>query len=173
MPERAACCTRTDLVRPSPMPCGSYWNSQKSVSWKFTVASANAFQMRKRSQGDVLYEWQSICRHLTCFYSTVEVNFSPVCSVFNDAVSSSDYVGRAIVQAISRRLLSAAARVWSRSGHVGLGHWGRFSPSTSVLLANSRFTNCSTLFIIIIIIGWYKGPTQRHPTPRIWETQTI
>jgi hypothetical protein len=58
--------------------------------------------------------------------------------------------GRAIAQAVSRRLPTAAARVrskvmwdlwWTK------WHWGRFSPSTSVSPANSPSTDYSTLII--------------------------
>jgi hypothetical protein len=53
-------------------------------------------------------------------------------------------LGRAVAQAVSRWLPTAAARVRARSGHVGFvvdkGHWGRFSLSTSVSLANHRST---------------------------------
>jgi hypothetical protein len=45
-----------------------------------------------------------------------------------------------IAQAVSRWLRTAAARVYSRSGHVGFTvekwHWGKFSSSTSVCPAN-------------------------------------
>jgi hypothetical protein len=34
-------------------------------------------------------------------------------------------------------------------------HWGRFSPSTSVVPANLHSTTCSTIIIIIIIIIIY------------------
>jgi hypothetical protein len=50
-------------------------------------------------------------------------------------------------------------------------HWGMFSPSTSVSLANSHSTDCSTF---IFIRGWYNRPVsgrrikwvQSHPTRR-------
>jgi hypothetical protein len=38
-------------------------------------------------------------------------------------------------------------------------HWGRFSPSISVSPANSHSISCSTL---IIVRGWYSGPTVCH-----------
>jgi hypothetical protein len=70
------------------------------------------------------------------------------------------YRGCAIAQAVSRWLLTAAARVRGR----GLVMWdlwwtkwrcGRFSPSTSVSPANLHSTNFS---IITIIWGWYNRP---------------
>jgi hypothetical protein len=66
------------------------------------------------------------------------------------SLPSSAEVGRAIVQAVSRRLPTAAARVpsqdiwdlwWTK------WHWGRFSPSTLVSPANSHFTDYSTFII--------------------------
>jgi hypothetical protein len=67
--------------------------------------------------------------------------------------------GRAVVKAISRWLPTAAARVRIRAGMWGLWctkrHWGRFSPSTSVSLANHHSTNFS---IIIITRGWHSRP---------------
>jgi hypothetical protein len=87
---------------------------------------------------------------------------------------------RDVVQAISRRLLTAASRFQCQSGHMGfvvdkvaLRHV--FSPSTSVSPANYYSTDRSTLIIIIIIIRvWYSKPntcrsnkwTQSHLTPR-------
>jgi hypothetical protein len=60
---------------------------------------------------------------------------------------------RAVAQAVSRCLPTAAARVRVRAGMWGLWwtkqHWGRFSPSTSVSPANHHSTN----FSIIIIPG--------------------
>jgi hypothetical protein len=66
-------------------------------------------------------------------------------------------MSRAITQAVSRRFPTAAAQVraqgqvmwdlWSTKRD-----WGRFSLSTLVSAANSHFTDCSTLIIIIIII---------------------
>jgi hypothetical protein len=60
--------------------------------------------------------------------------------------------GRAIAQAVSRRLLTATARLqrsdlivcdwWWRKWR-----WGRFSPSTSVSPANLHSTNFSTISI--------------------------
>jgi hypothetical protein len=73
--------------------------------------------------------------------------------------SSLCYVkGRAVAQAVSRWLPTAAARVRVRAGMWGLWwtkrHWGSFSPSTSVSPAN-HFTNFS---IIIITRGWHNRP---------------
>jgi hypothetical protein len=66
-------------------------------------------------------------------------------------------VGRAVAQAVSRWLPTAAARVRIRAGNWGLWwtkrHWGRFSPSTSVSPANH-----STNFSIIITRGWDNRP---------------
>jgi hypothetical protein len=59
--------------------------------------------------------------------------------------------GRAIAQAVSRWLPTAAARVRVRTGMWGLWwtkrHWGRFSPSTSVSPAIHRSTNFSIIII--------------------------
>jgi hypothetical protein len=61
--------------------------------------------------------------------------------------------GRAIVQAVSRWLPTAAAR-GSSPGLVMWDmwwtkcRWGRFSPSTSVSPANLHSTNCSTINLI-------------------------
>jgi hypothetical protein len=84
--------------------------------------------------------------------------------------------GRAVAQADSRRLLTAAC---SNPGQViwdlwwSKWHCGRFSPSTSVS-AVTHSTDCSTLIITCIIRGWYKRPnggrrtkwTQPHHTPK-------
>jgi hypothetical protein len=60
-------------------------------------------------------------------------------------------LGRAVAQAVRRRLPTAAARVraqvmwdlwWTK------WHWGRFSPSISLSPANSLSTDCSTFIII-------------------------
>jgi hypothetical protein len=62
-------------------------------------------------------------------------------------------VGRTIAQAVSRWLPTAAARS-SRPGLVMWDlwwtkwRWGRFSPSTSLSLANLHSTNCSTIILI-------------------------
>jgi hypothetical protein len=67
--------------------------------------------------------------------------------------------GRAVAQAISRWLPTAAARVRIRADMWGLWwtkrYWGRFSPSTSVSPANHHPTNFS---IIIITRGWHNRP---------------
>jgi hypothetical protein len=68
------------------------------------------------------------------------------------------YTGRAVAQAVSRWLPTAAARVRVRAACGGLcwtkRHWGRFSPSTSASPANH-----STDFSIIIITrGWHNRP---------------
>jgi hypothetical protein len=61
--------------------------------------------------------------------------------------------GRAIAQAVSRWLATAAALVRAR-GLVMWNLWwtkwrcGRFSPSTSDSLTNLHFNNCSTITII-------------------------
>jgi hypothetical protein len=61
--------------------------------------------------------------------------------------------GRAIAQAVSRRLPTSAAQFKPRSGHVGFcdeqkWRWGRFSPRTSVSPANLQSTNFYTITII-------------------------
>jgi hypothetical protein len=67
--------------------------------------------------------------------------------------------GRAVAQAVSRWLPTAAARVRVRAGMWGLWwtkrHWGRFSPSTSVSPASHHSTNFS---IIIITLGGHNRP---------------
>jgi hypothetical protein len=59
--------------------------------------------------------------------------------------------GRAIAQAVSRRLPIAAARVRAQVSLWDLWwtkwHWGRFSPSNSVSPANCHSTDCSTFMI--------------------------
>jgi hypothetical protein len=66
--------------------------------------------------------------------------------------------GRAVAQAVSRWLPTAAARVRVRAACGGLWwtkqHWGRFSPSISVSTADHS-TNFS---IIIITRGWHNRP---------------
>jgi hypothetical protein len=78
-------------------------------------------------------------------------------SVMED-VKLSSCVGRAIAQAVSRWLPTAAGRVRVRAGMCVLWwtkrHWGRFSPSTSVSPANHS-TNFS---IIIITRDWHNRP---------------
>jgi hypothetical protein len=54
-------------------------------------------------------------------------------------------MGRAIAQAVSHWLPTAAARWdlwWTKWS------WGRFSPSTSVSPANFHSTNCSTITLM-------------------------
>jgi hypothetical protein len=70
------------------------------------------------------------------------------------------YVRRAIAQAVSRRLPTAAARV---RGQVMWDLWwtewhrGRFSPSTLVSPANSHSTDCSTINIYHLgLVQWAK-----------------
>jgi hypothetical protein len=62
------------------------------------------------------------------------------------------FVGRAVVQAVSRQLPTSEARFEPRSNYVEFVVdkvvLGRSSPSTSAYLANSHFTNCSTITII-------------------------
>jgi hypothetical protein len=66
---------------------------------------------------------------------------------------------RAVAQAVSRRVPTAAARIRVRAGMWGLWwtkwHWGRFFPRTSVSFANHHSTNFS---IIIITRGWNNTP---------------
>jgi hypothetical protein len=70
-------------------------------------------------------------------------------------------LGRAIAQAVSRWLPTAAARVRARSGQVGFVvdkmALGRFSPSSSVAPANLHSTNCSTI-TLIYHLGLYNRP---------------
>jgi hypothetical protein len=64
-------------------------------------------------------------------------------------------MGRAIAQAVNRRLPTAAARVRAQvMSDLRWRKWrcGRFSPSTSVSPANSHSTNCAA-FIIIYHLG--------------------
>jgi hypothetical protein len=73
--------------------------------------------------------------------------------------------GRAVAQAVSRWLPTAAARCSRPDSMWGLSwtkrHWGRFSPSTSVSPANHS-TNFS---IVIITWGWH---TIGHWWPQCW-----
>jgi hypothetical protein len=57
--------------------------------------------------------------------------------------------GRAIAQAVSRRLPTAAARLLAQVRSYGVygEQSGRFSPSTSVSPANFHSTECSTFMI--------------------------
>jgi hypothetical protein len=68
-------------------------------------------------------------------------------------------IGRAVAQAVSPRLPTAAAQVRVRAGMWGLlwtkRHWGRFYPSTSVSTANRHSTSFS---IIIITRGCQNRP---------------
>jgi hypothetical protein len=59
-------------------------------------------------------------------------------------------LGRAVAQAVSRRLPTSTARVQSQIRQCWHflwteWHWGGFSPGTSVSPANSYSTNCSTM----------------------------
>jgi hypothetical protein len=73
--------------------------------------------------------------------------------VFQQTTRRYIQAGRAIAQAISRRLPTAAARLRAQVRSYGTiwdlwwtkWHWGRFSPSTSVSHANSHSTKCSIL----------------------------
>jgi hypothetical protein len=88
--------------------------------------------------------------------------------------------GRAVAQAVSRWLPTAAARVRVRAGMWGLWwtkrHWGRFSRSTSVSPANH-----SSNFSIIITRGWHNRPiggrsaewTQLDSTPHYTNLKKI
>jgi hypothetical protein len=67
--------------------------------------------------------------------------------------------GRAIAQAVSRRLPTAAARVQTRVGTWDFvmeqkWRWGRFFPRTSVSPANLHSIMLSTI-IFIITRGWH------------------
>jgi hypothetical protein len=71
-------------------------------------------------------------------------------------------MGRATAQAVSRRLPTAAARVQTRSGHVGFcdgqkWRWARFSPRTSVSPANLH-SMCFSTIIFTITRGWHNRP---------------
>jgi hypothetical protein len=55
-------------------------------------------------------------------------------------------------------------------------HWGRFSPSTSVFLANSHSTNCSRRSTSIVsgcynwpVSGWRTKWVRSHAIPRNWK----
>jgi hypothetical protein len=74
--------------------------------------------------------------------------------------SNSVYI--AIAQAVSRRLPTAAARVQTRSGHVGFcggqkWRWGGFSPRTSVFPTNLH-SICFSKIIFTITRGWHHRP---------------
>jgi hypothetical protein len=73
-------------------------------------------------------------------------------------VRANIHIGRAIAQAVSRWLPTAAARGlvkwdlwWTK------WRWGRFSPSTSVSPANLYSTNCFTI-TLIYHLGLYNRP---------------
>jgi hypothetical protein len=71
----------------------------------------------------------------------------------SETITRSINLGRAIDQAVSRWLPTAAARVRARIWSCGVlwrtkWRWGRFSPSTSVSPANFHSTNCSTITLI-------------------------
>jgi hypothetical protein len=72
-------------------------------------------------------------------------------------------MGRAIAQAVSRRLPTAAARVQKPgSGHVAFcdgqkWRWGRFSPRTLFSPANLH-SICFSTIIFTIIRGWHNRP---------------
>jgi hypothetical protein len=79
--------------------------------------------------------------------STLEVRISP---------------GRAIAQAVSRRLQPRRPGFKPGSGHVGFcdgqkWRWGRFSPRTSVSPANLH-SICFSIIIFIITRGWHNRP---------------
>jgi hypothetical protein len=85
-----------------------------------------------------------------------QVGFEPTIPVFERAKTVHALhraAGRAIAQAVSRWLPTAAAR-GSRPGLVMWDlwwtkwRWCRFSPSTSVSPANLHSTNCSTITLI-------------------------
>jgi hypothetical protein len=76
------------------------------------------------------------------------------------AVSTSH--GRAIAQAVNRRLPTAAARVKTRVWSCGIlwwtkWLWGKFSPRTSVFPANLHSICFSTIFFTITR-GWHNKP---------------
>jgi hypothetical protein len=85
-------------------------------------------------------------------------------------------IGRAVAQAVSRWLPTAAVRFRIRAACGVCGEqkrqWGRFSPSTSV----SSVSHHSTTFSIIIITrGWHNKPiggrngTQLGSTPPLYQ----
>jgi hypothetical protein len=97
---------------------------------------------------------------------------------WNWLVESNLWEGCVVAQAVSRWLPTATVRVRVRATCGGLWwtkrHWCRFSPSTSVSLANHHFTNFS---IIMITRGWNNRPisgrsaewTQLDSTPPLYQ----
>jgi hypothetical protein len=65
------------------------------------------------------------------------------------------HLGHAVAQAVSRWLPTATTRVRVRAVCGVCVGQSRFSPSTSVSLANHHFTN---FFIITITQGWHNRP---------------
>jgi hypothetical protein len=91
------------------------------------------------------------------------------------SIGAKDYVNRGILQAVSRWLPSAAARVRARVRTYGIcdGQSGRFSPSTSVSPANLHSTDYSTIIIYHLGLVKYGSsdrstkPTQSHHMKKI------
>jgi hypothetical protein len=94
-------------------------------------------------------------------------------------IGLTNWEGRAIAQAVSRWLPTAAAWVQTRVVMWDLWwtkwRWDRFSPSTSVSLANLHSTNFSTITITYhpgLVQSASSGRRTQSPTPRIkknWE----
>jgi hypothetical protein len=90
---------------------------------------------------------------------SLPIHHSPIGIILQVEVIAA-YICRAVAQAVSLWLPTAAARVRVRAACGGLW-WtkrqrGRFAPSTSVFLAYHHSTNFS---IIIITRGWHNRPT--------------
>jgi hypothetical protein len=85
--------------------------------------------------------------------------YTPLARLEKNKLISIPHIGRAVAQAVSRWLPTAAARVRVRADMWGLWwtkrHWGRFSPITSASPANHHSANFS---IIIITRGWHNRP---------------
>jgi hypothetical protein len=89
-----------------------------------------------------------------------------------DAGPNTD-LGRAITQAVSSLLPTAAARVRAQVKSCGIcggqsGVWGRFSPSTSVSPANHHSTN----FFSTITITYHPGLVQLTSSGRSTQSPT-
>jgi hypothetical protein len=141
---------------------------QKSFKTKFKLT--RTFQLHWTPYIDHKSQGQWYCVPISLHTIAVRFKASMALDVSNSDSKASN--SHAIVQAVSSRFPSAAARVRSRVRTEW--HWGRFSPKTSVSSANLHSTN---YFIRIIIMrGWYNRPISRrrtkwtchpNPTPRI------
>jgi hypothetical protein len=117
----------------------------------FTLVSCSAYSTLKMEA--------NCSSETSVVFQRTALRYIPFACYFLPATLSVNHIpkGRAIAQAVSRWLPTAAARVragvWS--SEICGRQSGRFSPSTSVSPANLHSTNFS---IIIINRGWYNRP---------------